>query len=749
MTGINKYFISYLTVASDVFSVRCDSYSWGFCYIQPHEKHKNSSKKNGALMYNLNDRILGCLTGAGAGDAMGAATEARTTEQIKEYFGHTVTDFEITPMDTFAKGNQPGQATDDFSSAYFITRHIIDSEGEINAEVIRRALIDWSEHAVFFDRFAGPTTRMAIKRFKGEPLPQSDAIQLLPRQATNGAAMKISPIGLFNAGDVEKAISEAAMVTAVTHDTYLAISGGCATAAAVAEALKEDADVYSVIGAGLYGAREGERIGREIGRDVAGPSVIKRIEMAVNIGLGSGTLEEKMKEISDRIGTGLHIAEAVPSAFGLFAAGEGNAMDVIISAVNAGYDTDTLATIAGAMAGALCGAAVFPAHFVPTIDKANGFDLKKNGGRYRTYRISASGSGCKMNDRIYDKIAGCILAAAVGDAMGAATEAKSTGQIIKLFGGRVTEFKTPPADVQARGRRAGQVTDAFSIPYMLTDEILKAEGRITKETAGDALLKWGDTEYFEPFAGLTTKKAVMLMNEKKTMSIWDHMGHLGNKLFKGHYYALSSNGAAVKAYTAGIFSGGDVEKAVMDAMEITVSSHDDPYSISGACAVAAAVSEALGENATVYSIVKSAQYGCIKGEELGRARKDIHVYPGPSVVKRLEMAIEAAIHAHSGDNPIREIRERIGSGPAIAETVPAAIGIFIVNRGRTMECIYDGVNIGDETSAVASIAGALCGAFRGVESITDGYLDIINKENGIDIEKQARAVFKTWKSSDE
>lgn len=328
-------------------------------------------------MYSLNDRILGCLIGAGAGDAMGAATESRTTEQILAYFGHKVTDFEVTPMDTFAHGNQPGQATDDFSSAYFITRHIIDHNGEISEKVVKEALIDWSEHPIFFDRFAGPTTRMAIRRYKGEVITQSDAIQLLPRQATNGAAMKIAPIGLFNPGNLDQAIYDATVVTMVTHDNYLAVSGGSAVAAAVAEAVKPEADVYSVIQAGIYGAKEGARIGKEIGRDVAGPSVMKRIEMAVDIGLGKGSQEEKMVEIAERIGMGLHVAEAIPSAFGFFAASGGNAMDAIIGAVNAGYDTDTVATMAGGIAGALCGASVFPEHFLPVMEKINGFEIKK------------------------------------------------------------------------------------------------------------------------------------------------------------------------------------------------------------------------------------------------------------------------------------------------------------------------------------------------------------------------------------
>ena len=54
---------------------------------------------------------------------------------------------------------------------------------------------------------------MAIRRYKGEEIPESDAIQLLPRQATNGAAMKIAPIGLFNPGNVDQAIYDAAVVT--------------------------------------------------------------------------------------------------------------------------------------------------------------------------------------------------------------------------------------------------------------------------------------------------------------------------------------------------------------------------------------------------------------------------------------------------------------------------------------------------------------------------------------------------------
>ena len=327
-------------------------------------------------MEGLSGRILGGLVGAASGDAMGAATEARTTEQILSYFGHKVVDFETPPDDTFGAGNVPGQVTDDFSSAYFLAQSVTEAGGRVDETAIRKALIEWSKHAVFFDRFAGPTTRLAIRVFQGEKIESSARVDMTARQATNGAAMRISPIGLINAGDVDGAVRDAVTAAMVTHDNYLAVSGACAVSAAVSAAAGGSADLYSVLQAGLYGAKEGEKAGRKCAKDVAGPSVIKRIEMAVDIGLGPGTPDEKMREISDRIGTGLHVSEAVPAAFGFFAASGGDSMETIISAVNAGYDTDTAATMAGAIAGALNGISSFPEHFLPTLEEANHFAIR-------------------------------------------------------------------------------------------------------------------------------------------------------------------------------------------------------------------------------------------------------------------------------------------------------------------------------------------------------------------------------------
>lgn len=341
----------------------------------------------------------------------------------------------------------------------------------------------------------------------------------------------------------------------------------------------------------------------------------------------------------------------------------------------------------------------------------------------------------------YEKVLGCLLGAAVGDAMGAATETKSTRQIEKTFGGRVRDFHTPPEDVPAAGRQAGQITDAFSIPYILTNHLLNAGGKASRKLGEAALLEWGNSEWFGPFAGMTTRKVINRLNEVHAMGTWAYAGQLGNKLFKSHYYALSSNGAAVKAYPAGLLNPGNVDKAIEDAIELTMASHDDPLSISGACAVAAAISQGMSGQTSVYDMVQAALYGARTGEALARKRDDVWIYPGPSVTKRMEMAVNLVLRGGEySRRPMEELRDLIGCGPGIAETVPTAIGLFVAHQGQTMQAIYDAVNIGDETSAIAALVGALGGVLNGVASICARYLELIETANDIDLKSQAERI---------
>jgi ADP-ribosylglycohydrolase len=99
----------------------------------------------------------------------------------------------------------------------------------------------------------------------------------------------------------------------------------------------------------------------------------------------------------------------------------------------------------------------------------------------------------------------------------------------------------------------------------------------------------------------------------------------------------------------------------------------------------------------------------------------------------MKMAIGLSLKAGDADSCCEELAACIGNGPQVAETVPTAFGLFVANKGETMSALFDGVNIGNETSAIASIIGAIAGAFNGAQSITARYLSVIERQNKMDL----------------
>lgn len=337
-------------------------------------------------MHVETNKILGCLIGAAAGDAMGAATEVRTRQQIRDYFGGWVSGFEKPPADTFGRCNEAGMCTDDFIQAKYIMDALLKHHRQVSDDAMREAFKRWLDYP-FYTNFTGPTTRSAMKAIFGDHRVSlqgvleggKQSVQIINKgnaEATNGAAMKIWPAAVLHPGNIESAMQTALQICRFTHNNVLAMSGATAMAAATSEALQNVASAESIIAAGIYGADRGYTLAVEQGAMmVAGPSVARRIELAVTIGKRHTHWETAIVEIADIIGSGLHVSEAVPAAFGLFACCPDSAIDAIISAVNIGNDTDTIATMAGALSGALHGADAFPADYLTTVDRMNHFDL--------------------------------------------------------------------------------------------------------------------------------------------------------------------------------------------------------------------------------------------------------------------------------------------------------------------------------------------------------------------------------------
>lgn len=326
---------------------------------------------------DVKDKLLGSILGAAVGDAMGAITETRSAERIKEDFGGFVEDLIPPPSDCFARGCPLGSVTDDFSLAYFTGLELVKCGGRVTDEVAKTAVLTWAGYPQFF-RFAGPTTAASVQRLQGIEVDDPKGFIACNNMcATNGGGMKIFCVGLINPGNIDKAVRDAVTICMPTHPNNSSLAAAAAVAAATAQAMTEGAALDDVLAAGLEGAHKGFALGSQVGARLAVPSVEKRMRLAIEIARRGLGWEATMLELRDIIGAGLTAYEAIPCTFGILAANPGDVFGAIKMGVNIGDDTDTVATMVGAIAGALYGTGNLPMKYLGIIEKANGLDLRR------------------------------------------------------------------------------------------------------------------------------------------------------------------------------------------------------------------------------------------------------------------------------------------------------------------------------------------------------------------------------------
>lgn len=309
-------------------------------------------------------RVRGGVFGQALGDAF-CTPALETPQRTRERFGHLTT-FVAPPEDhPVHAGLRAGQFTDDTEQAFFLAQAIIAHEGVVSAEIAAQAILTWYD-AVDGDRcvFIGPSTRRAVQRIRaGEPLTRTGL-----GGDTNGAAMRVSVVGLIHPGEVESAARDAALTALPTHNTRQACAAAAAVAGAIAHALTPTADLHSIVQAALHAAS----IGEQLGAPWHGASVPRRIALAVQLAGDTTTSEDaRLQAIADLVGTSLLASEAVPSAFGIIVLAEGDPYRAAMLAAALSGDADTIGAIACAICGAWRGVDAIPSALIEQLRNAN------------------------------------------------------------------------------------------------------------------------------------------------------------------------------------------------------------------------------------------------------------------------------------------------------------------------------------------------------------------------------------------
>ncbi len=312
----------------------------------------------------MRDRARGALVGLAVGDALGMPTQSLPRRRVTALFGE-LPGFAAGPADNpLSAGHPAGRVTDDTVQAVIVARLLLGGGGRIDGERLIRELADWEDaqiRAGAVDRL-GPSTRSAIRQFRRNGVLDGSAGD------TNGAAMRVAPVGIVCACDpIERLVERVLEADRPTHDTRSAHSGAAAVAAAVSAGIAGVPD-DQILGMALLALDQAARHGTH----TPGADVGARIAWACGLVRASA---EPLDVIDLLVGTSSATQESVPAAFAIADLYD-DPWSAARAAARLGGDADTIAAMAGAMVGARAGFSAIPETAYEQLVAANPeFDL--------------------------------------------------------------------------------------------------------------------------------------------------------------------------------------------------------------------------------------------------------------------------------------------------------------------------------------------------------------------------------------
>lgn len=315
------------------------------------------------------DRFRGSIVGLAVGDALGHATEfVSSLAAIRLRWGSEgVTDF-------VPSGKHPaGTFTDDTQMTVAVARALCRAgRRDLDAlmELMGEEFVAWSR-SPHNNRAPGGTC-LAGCRNLARGLHWRDAG--VKGSKGCGAAMRAAPVGLYFADDDAAMIRVAAAQSALTHSHPTGVASGVAAAAPVAWAAR---------GGGLDGMLDYTRqkvseLSEELLVDVGcDPRVVKKLGVREMLDALDQVAEHASTEAEDvcaLLGGAWVGEEAVACALWCVLRAGGDFRGAALRGANSSGDSDSIACIAGSIAGALGGIDAVPAQWVAQVEKSARLD---------------------------------------------------------------------------------------------------------------------------------------------------------------------------------------------------------------------------------------------------------------------------------------------------------------------------------------------------------------------------------------
>lgn len=326
-------------------------------------------------------RAYGALAGLALGDALGMPTQAMSPEQIRAVYGRITGLVDGDASQPYAPGMPAGSVTDDTEQALLVASLLVRGRGSSSGRVAldageyAHALLAWEDSMIERGSLdlLGPSTKAALERVRaGE-----DPLSVGGAGTTNGAAMRVTPIGIAMSTADPEAFADAVWSSCqVTHATRQGFQSAALVAAAVSMGIDTPRSAASDMTALLWKAVSYVDSLPERGAWTPDPDVVAATRRAMQ--LVANPASSSLECLVEQVGTSVASAQAIPMAFALLA--RDPSPQALLDAANLGGDTDTIGAIAGAILGAALGVEVLPTDSLTMIEEVSHLGLSSVAG---------------------------------------------------------------------------------------------------------------------------------------------------------------------------------------------------------------------------------------------------------------------------------------------------------------------------------------------------------------------------------
>lgn len=279
-----------------------------------------------AVEIDIRHKFLGSLVGAALGDAIGASREGLQMADEQEIGNISVVRHTL-------------RYTDDTHMTIGVAESLIENRGFNGAHMAKRFADDYFREPW---RGYGPGPPRIFRLLQNGEEWDKASNHIYPGGSFgNGAAMRVAPVGLLFRNDTEKLRQVACQSSLITHSHTLGMEGAALQAFAVATAVAENPD--EIFNFQTFISHLLDFITEDVYR-----TKIEKFTALME-------RPDNRQDVVHQLGHGIEAFNSVPTAIYSFLAHPRDFASTVIYAVSLGGDTDTIASMAGAVSGACLG----------------------------------------------------------------------------------------------------------------------------------------------------------------------------------------------------------------------------------------------------------------------------------------------------------------------------------------------------------------------------------------------------------